>query len=133
MESPVDESGRSRRQGVDALLGEKDRVAGGFGELLDAGGDVDGVTDQGELELASAADGSGDHHPGVDPDADPKLPAESLGDQAVNQHSGCHRGVGMIGEVVRGTEDRQRAVAEELVDVPTGVDDGRHDDLEQAR
>src|SRR5215467_8212543 len=75
MESPVDESGRSRRQGVDALLGEKNRVAGGFGELLDAGRDNHGVTDEGELELA--------------------------------------------------------ATAEELVDVPTGVDNGRHNDLEQ--
>ena len=81
--------------------------------------------------LPAAADGSGDHHAGVDPDADPKLPAESLGDEAVNQHSGGHRGVGMIGEVVRGAEDGQRAVAEELVDMPTGIDDGRHDDLEQ--
>ena len=118
-------------QGVDGLVGEQDRVAGGLGELLDAGGDVDGVTDQGELELASAADGSGDHHTGVDPDADPKRAAESLGDETVNQHRGGHRGVGMIGEVVRGAEDGQRAVAEELVDVPTGVDDGRHHDLEQ--
>jgi Helix-turn-helix domain of resolvase len=54
MESAVDEPGPSRRQSVDTLLGEKDRVAGGLGELLDAGSDVDGVTDQGrlaELEL----------------------------------------------------------------------------------
>jgi hypothetical protein len=36
----------------------------------------------------------------------------------------------MIREIVGGTEDCQRAVAEELVDVPTGVDDGRHDYLE---
>ena len=55
-------------------VGEKDRVAGGLGELLDAGSDVDGVTDQRELEFASPADGSGDHLAGVDPDADPKLP-----------------------------------------------------------
>ena len=88
MESPVDESGRSRRQGVDALLGEKDRVAGGFGELLDAGCDIDRVTDQGELQLSTAAYCSGDHHTGVDPDADAKLPAEPLGDEAVNQHRG---------------------------------------------
>ena len=37
----------------------------------------------------------------------------------------------MIGEVVGRAEDGQRAVAEELVDVPTGVDDGGHHDLEQ--
>ena len=133
MRSPVDESGRSRSQGVDGLLGEQDRVAGGLGELLDAGGDVDGVADQGELQLASAADGAGDHHTGVDADADPKLATESLGDQAVNQHSGVQRRIGMIRKVVRSAEDGQRAVAEELVDMPTGIDDGRHHDLEQAR
>jgi hypothetical protein len=37
---------RSARQGLDSLLSEKNAVAGGFGELLDAGGDVDGVADQ---------------------------------------------------------------------------------------
>ena len=68
---------------------------------------------------------------GVDPDADPQRAAESLGDEAVDQDRGAHRGVGMIGQVVRRAEDGQRAVAEELVDVPTGIDDGGHDDLEQ--
>jgi hypothetical protein len=81
MESPFNESAGSRRERVEALLGEKDGVAGGFGELLDAGCHVDGVTDEGELKLAAAADGSGDYHPGIDADADPKLPAESLGDR----------------------------------------------------
>jgi len=33
-----------------------------------------------------AADGSGDHQTGVDPDADPQCIAESLGDEAVNEH-----------------------------------------------
>ena len=75
-------------QGVDALAGKQDRVAGGLGELLDAGSDVDGVTDQRELELASTADGAGDHHTCVDTDADPKLAAEPLGDQAMNQNCG---------------------------------------------
>src|ERR1700739_1004162 len=111
MESPVDESGRSKRQGVDALLGEKDGVAGGFGELLDAGCDVDGVTNQRELQLACAADGPGDHHTGVDANADPKLPTEPLGDKAMNQKRSGHSRVGVIGEVVRGTKDSQRAVA----------------------
>jgi hypothetical protein len=37
----------------------------------------------------------------------------------------------MIGKIVRGAEDGQCAVAEEHVDVPSGVDNGRHDDLEQ--
>ena len=68
---------------------------------------------------------------GVDPDADPKRAVEALGDETMNQHRCAHRGVGMIREIVGGAEDRQSAVAEELVDVPTGVDHGRHDDLEQ--
>src|SRR5262249_14539669 len=104
---------------------------GGLGELLDAGSDVDGVTDQSELQLAAGADGAGNHHTGVDPDANPKRATESLGDEALNPHSSIDSGVGMIGKVVGGAEDRQGAVAEELVDVPTSVDDGWHDDLEQ--
>jgi hypothetical protein len=67
----------------------------------------------------------------VDPNADPKLPAEPLGDKTLNQHSGTHCGVGMLREVIRSTEHSERAVAEELVDMPTGVDDGRHHDFEQ--
>src|SRR6185437_3538897 len=63
----VCESGRAMIEGVDALARKQDRVAGGLGELLDAGSDVDSVTDQRELQLASAADGSGDHLAGVDP------------------------------------------------------------------
>src|SRR4051794_36992442 len=78
--SPAGESRQSGTQGVDGLLGQKDRVAGGLGELLDTGSDVDGVTDQGELEFASASDGSCDHLAGIDPDADPKLAVESLSD-----------------------------------------------------
>jgi hypothetical protein len=35
--SAVNKSGRSSSQGIDALAGEKDRITGGFGELLDAG------------------------------------------------------------------------------------------------
>ena len=132
MESSLDESGRSRCQGVDALLGEKDGVAGGFGELLDAGRDVDGVTDEGELELAAAADGSSDHHAGVDSDTDAKLPTEPLGNQTMNQLSGPHSGVGMIGKIVGCTEDSQCSVAEKFVHMATGIDDGRHDDLEQS-
>ena len=41
-----------------------------------------------------AADGPGDHQTGVDPDADPQRIAESLGDEAVNEHRFAHRGVG---------------------------------------
>src|SRR5947209_15063675 len=128
---PVHESGRWRNEGVDTLLGEKDRVAGGFGELFDSGSDVDGVTDESELELASAADGSRDHHTSVDADADPKRAAESLENKAVNQYCGAHRRVGMIGEIVRRAEDGQCAVPEELVDMSARVDDSWHHDLKQ--
>jgi len=41
MRSPVDEFAWSRRQGVDGVVGQKDCVAGGLGELLDAGSDVE--------------------------------------------------------------------------------------------
>src|ERR1700758_2778821 len=100
MKPPVGEGGRSRSQRINGLLGEKDCVTGGLGELLDAGCDIDGVTDQGELQLAPAADGSSDHHTCVDADADPKFAFKSLGDQAVNEHSGDDSGTGMIGEVI---------------------------------
>ena len=43
--------GRSTIQGVDGLVGQKDRVTGGIGELLDAGRDVDGVADQSNSSL----------------------------------------------------------------------------------
>jgi len=45
--SPIGESKWSSNLGVHALLGEKDCVTGGLGQLLDAGRDVDRVTDQG--------------------------------------------------------------------------------------
>jgi hypothetical protein len=82
MESPADESGRSSRQAVDALLGEKDRIAGGFGELLDARCHVHGVTDEGELQLPAAADSAGITSPvltgvGFAPVADMTLNAET--------------------------------------------------------
>ncbi|CNK04838.1 Uncharacterised protein [Mycobacterium tuberculosis] len=32
----------------------------------------------------------------------------------------------MIGKIVRGAEDRQRTVAEELVHMSAGIDDGGH-------
>ena len=113
------------------MAGEKDCVAGGFGELLDASSDVDGVPDQGELQLASASDSASDQHTGVDPNTDPKLATEPLGDQPLNHHRSGHGGIGMIGKVVRGTKHGQSAVTEELVDVPTGVDHGRHHNFEQ--
>jgi hypothetical protein len=57
--SSVEEEARQPRTHCGyGLLREEDRVTGDFGELLDAGSDVDRVADQGELELASTADGS---------------------------------------------------------------------------
>src|SRR4051794_23500128 len=70
--SPVDESGRSSSQTVDRLASEKDRITGGLSQLLDAGSDIERIADQGELQLAAAADGARDHPTGVDADADPK-------------------------------------------------------------
>ena len=131
MRSPVGKPGRRRYQGVDAVIREQDCVIGGLGELLDAGSDVDGVADKGELELAPTADGACDHRTGVDTNADSQRAAESLGDEAVNPHRRGHRGVGMIGEIVGSAEHDESTIAEELVDMPTGLDDGRHDDFEK--
>ena len=47
----VSPGGRDARAST-RLLSEKDCVAGGFGELFDAGRNIDGVADQSELELA---------------------------------------------------------------------------------
>ena len=68
MRSAVGEAGWSKARASTVWWVEKDRVAGGLGELLDAGSDVDGVADWGELELACPADGASDHHTGVDSD-----------------------------------------------------------------
>ena len=81
MEATLKELCWSRSQSFDALLSEKDRVAGGLGRLLDAGRcDIDRSPIEGELQLARPADGACDHHTGVDTDADPKLATEPLGD-----------------------------------------------------
>jgi len=49
--SPVGQSGQSTIQGVDGLVRQKDRVTAGFGELLDAGRDVEDVADQSNSSL----------------------------------------------------------------------------------
>src|SRR5689334_24389053 len=103
------------------MAGEKDWVTGGLGVLLDAGSHVDRVTNQRELQLARAADGARDHHTGVDPNADPQLPAKPLGHKAMNHHRGTYRRIGMIGEVIRRAEDGECAIAEELVHMPADV------------
>lgn len=78
------------------MFGEKNYGAGGLGELLDPSGHVDGVTDEGELQLPAAADGASDHHTGVDPDTDPKLCTEPLRNKAVNYHCSSQSRVGMV-------------------------------------
>lgn len=49
----------------------------------------------------------------------------------MNQHRGAYSRVGVIRQIVGCAELRQSAVAEELVDVPAGIDNGGHDDLKQ--
>ena len=113
MESLVDESGRSRRQGIDALLGEKDRVPGGFGEVLDTSSDVDGVTDEGEPELAATADGSGDYHTSVDPDADAKPPPNC---------SATRRWINTAAHTAAGiTSHTRRAIGAQAASHPTDI------------
>jgi len=55
-------------------------------------------------------------------DADRKLAIEPLGDQTMDQHTVAQCRVGVIRKVIGSAEDRQCAVAVELVDMPTGVD-----------
>jgi hypothetical protein len=62
-----------------------------------------------ELEFACATDGSGDHRPGVDADADSKVTVETLGDQALSHDSGTHGSISMIGQIVGCAEDRECA------------------------
>jgi hypothetical protein len=50
----------------------------------------------------------------------------------MNQNSGIDSGVGVIREVIRSAEYSQRAVAEELIDMPTGIDDSGYHDLKQS-
>src|SRR5688572_297607 len=69
-------------------LRAEDPVARLLRELLDAGGDVDRVADQRELELAAAADVAGEHAARVDADADPHPAAEGLVDAAVDLAGG---------------------------------------------
>ena len=91
MASPVGERGRPRYQGIDSLLGEKDGVAGGLGQLLDTGSNVHRIADQRELQLAATADRPCDHHTGIDPNTDPQHATKPLPDHAVNHHRDAHR------------------------------------------
>jgi hypothetical protein len=52
MRSALGESGQTGHEAVDGLLGQEDWVTGGLGELLDAGSDVDRVTDEGDSSFA---------------------------------------------------------------------------------
>jgi hypothetical protein len=113
MESPVDQPGRPRRQGIHALLSEQDRVAGGLGQLLDAGSHVDGATDEGELGLPPPPMVPAITTPVFIPTPIRSYPpTESLGDTAVNQPRSTNRGVGMLREVVGCAKDSRRSVAQ---------------------
>ena len=114
-------------------MGKQDRVTGGLGELLHPGSDIDRVANQGELQLAAGTDRARNNCAGVDPDADPKCSAESLGDKTMYTHGSVHCGFGVIGQIVRGAVNGQRAVTEELVDVPTGLNHSRHNNFKEAR
>lgn len=50
MDSPVGHAKLSKSESISTLTGQKDHIADGFGELLDARCDVDRVADQGELD-----------------------------------------------------------------------------------
>src|ERR1700744_2275638 len=120
MGSPVREPERSRCQGVDGRLGNEHCVSGGLGELFDPGSDVDCVADQGELELASAADGAGDHHTGVDPDADPKRAVKALGDAAGNLLTGPPAST-TAGTTISNNALRRATVSSAVFDSANGV------------
>jgi hypothetical protein len=96
-------------QSINAMAGDKDRVAGGLRELLDPGSDVDGIADQSEFQRCRS-----------------EAPRRIARRRGAESEERAHGGVSMTGKVVGCAEDGQRAVAEELVDVPTGVDDGGH-------
>jgi hypothetical protein len=58
------------------VLAHQDRVARLSRRGLDAGGDVDRIADDAELESARATDVAGDDSAGVEPDADAELAVE---------------------------------------------------------
>ena len=99
-------------------LGQQDRVPGLAGRRLDAGRDVHRVADHGELEPPAAAHGADDHRARVEPDADADLAAEAPSTSRAISQAAAQRVVGVVGQPLGGAEDRQQAVAEELVGVP---------------
>ena len=60
------------------------------------GRDVNRVTDQCELELASSTNGSSDHHPCVDPYTNTQRPAEPVDDETMNLNRRVYGGIGMV-------------------------------------
>src|SRR4051794_16381361 len=112
-------------------LRAQDPVAGLLGELLHAGGHVDRIADQRELQLGAAADGPGEHAPAVDADADPDVAVERLSDAAVDLARGGQGAVGMVGVVLGHAEDAEQSVADELVRMSAVVLQHGHDDLEE--
>jgi hypothetical protein len=87
---------------VSGHVGDEDRVSGGLGELLDAGRDIDGVANQGELEFAYAADEANSIAPGTDAGTAPVLICATHGhnplgvDRTVTPRHACRIGTGTM-------------------------------------
>ena len=98
--------------------------------LLDAGGHVDGIPDEGELQLAAPPMVPAITTPGVDTDTDKAPGRTARATRRSDRPGGPHGCVGVIGES-SGARRRPVRRHRELVDVSSGLDDGGHHDLEQ--
>src|SRR5207253_7434217 len=84
---------------------------------LNAGGDVDGVADDRVVEAPRAADRPGHHGPAVDPHPDPELGLAAAVDRVDELAARADGPLGVVRVVLGRAEDRDQAVADELVDV----------------
>ena len=112
-------------------LGDEHAVAGAARRLLDAGGDVDRVADDAELEAAAAADRPDQHEPGVDADADAAALAEVRLDRRDDRARGGDAAVGVVGQRLGRAEHAEHAVAEELCSRAAVRLEHGHDDAEE--
>src|SRR5215216_3819775 len=104
--------------------GAEDDLAGLGDLLLEAGGEVDGVADGGEVAELVAADVADEGGPGVDPDPEPEPVGLALGDRLdgrLHAQGGPGRPQGVVGLAGRGVEQGHDRVADELDDrAPVG-------------
>ena len=85
-----------------------------------------------KLSLPAAADRAGHDLARVEPDPDLEASAPPLAvDEPIDLERRAHRPIGVVGDDLRGPEDRHQAVALELVDVAALGRDRRDDDLEE--